>query len=250
MKSTLATEISEVLESFGLNVRERAVYVALLPLGTTTLTPLATASGLPLTTTQSVVGRLIEHGLIAVSQQKSRHLYTAHDPSVLRTILTRRAEEAATIVPDLRKLMAHEPTTTRVRVYQRQRVTDIFNDALRAKSRLVYEIVAAREFQDLIGEKFHFSRRRVRAGVRLRSLRVASREIKRYGPEINRRELREAKILPTELTFKTSLMWWDDTVAVLPPKNEGLAVTISSPAFRETCQQIFDLLWSVSRQYT
>jgi len=86
--------------------------------------------------------------------------------------------------------------------------------------------------------------------VRLRSLRVERREIKKYAPEIDARELREAKFLPRELTFRASIMIWDDTVAFFTPKDEGLAWTVRSSALAETLRQLFDLLWSVSRKMT
>lgn len=249
MKIAAHKEITEVLEAFGLHPKEQTVYLALLPLGATTLTPLARAADLPLTTVQSIVERLVKRGLVAVSKHKSRQVYEAYDPGVLRTILHHQIEEVATIIPDLRQIMGEAPASPRVKVYVRERVADIFHDALRAKSKTVYEIVAARDLQAVLGEKFHFSRRRIRAGVKLQSLRVASQEIKKYTADLNRRELREARFLPRELTFRSSFMWWDDTIAIFSPKSEGLAVTITSPALRETLTQVFKLLWSVSRQF-
>ena len=83
--------------------------------------------------------------------------------------------------------------------------------------------------------------------MRLRSLRVERHEIKRYSKETHARELREAKFLPRELSFKASLMCWDDTVAFFSSNDEGLAWTVESRSIAETVRQLFDLLWSVSR---
>lgn len=241
-------EIGEVLGRFGLNEKEQACYLALLPLGQTSLTPLARASGLPVTTVQSIMGRLADSGLVAVAKRKSRHVYEALDPVVLRRLLERQIEEAAGVIPHLQKLRADEGGVARIRVYYRERMTDVFHQALGAKSRLVREIVAAKDLQDVLGEKFHFTRRRVKAGVRLLSLRVEKREIKKYSGDSHVRELREAKFLPRELSFRTSLMCWDDTVAFFTPKDEGLAWTVESRALAETMRQLFDLLWSVGRR--
>ncbi len=241
-------EIAEVLSRFGLGAKERATYLALLGLGTATLSPLARAAGLPLTTAQSCVARLAELGLVEVAKRKSRHVYAAHDPVVLRRILERQAEEAAGIVPLLQKLKAVDVPQPAIKVYWRDRMTDVFHQALAAKSKLVYEIVAAKDLQDVLGEKFHFTRRRVKAGVRLMSLRVESREIKKYSRAAHARELREAKFLPRELTFRTSVMCWDDTVAFFAAGGEGLAWTVRSPSVAETVRQLFTLLWSVSRK--
>ena len=235
------------MERFGLNDKERAVYLALLPLGETSLTPLARSARLPITTVQSIVARLVDDGLVGVSKRKSRHLYEAHDPVILRRLLERQIEEAAGVIPHLQKLRAEEGGGARIRVYYRERVTDIFHQALAAKSTTIIEIVSPRNIQEILGEKFHFTRRRLKAGVGLRSLRVEAREIKKYSKETHTREKREAKFLPRELNFRASLMCWDDTVAFFSAEDEGLAWTVESRSIAETVRQLFELLWSVGR---
>lgn len=241
-------EIDEVLSRFGLGPNDRAVYLALLPMGLTTLSPVSRAAGLPLTTAQSVLSRLADIGLVKVAKRKSRHAYEAHDPSVLRSIVERQSEELAGIIPVLKKLTTESAAQPKIRVYYRERMTDVFHQALAAKTKTVHEIVAAKELQDVLGERFHFTRRRVAKGVRLMSLRVESREIKRYSAASHARELRDAKFLPKELSFRTSIMFWDDTVAFFTTKDEGLAWTVESRALRETYEQLFLLLWSISRK--
>ena len=127
-------------------------------------------------------------------------------------------------------------------------MTDIFHEALACKSKHVFEIVSAKDFQEIIGERFHFSRQRIKAGVHLKSLRVQATEIKKYSKKTHERELREAKFLSPELTFRCSLMFWDETVAFFTTKDEGLAWTVQSKTLVETYKQIFDLLWSIGRK--
>ncbi len=135
-----------------------------------------------------------------------------------------------------------------MRVYFRERATDIFHEALGTKDKLVYEIISAQDFQAMIGEKFHFTRRRIAAKINLKSLRVEAHEIKKYSAAAHRRELREAKFLPREFAFRSSVMFWDDTVAFFTPKNEGIAWTVQSPAIRTMFSELFEMLWSVSRR--
>ena len=241
-------EIAEVLGRFGLDAKEQAVYLALLPMGAATLSPLARASGLQLTTAQSVTGRLAETGLIEVTKRGSRHVYEAHDPEVLVRILERQAEEAEGIVPVLRKLRSDDAVPAAIRVYWRERRTEIFHQALAAKDKTVHEIVAARDLQEVLGEKFHFTRRRLKAGVKLMSLRVESQEIKRYSRGAHARELREAKFLPREMNFRSSVMFWDDTVAFFGAEREKLAWTVRSASIAEMMRQTFELLWSIGRK--
>jgi sugar-specific transcriptional regulator TrmB len=248
LPSSQQKEINEILEKFGLGQKDCAAYLALLELGQTTVGPLARAINVPVTTAQSVVSRLIKSGLVDVSNNKSRHLYEAHDPVIMKRILERSLQEIGQTIPLLQSLKAEKTGNSKIRVYYRERATDIFHEALGAKDKMVYEIVSARDLQDVLGEKFHFTRRRVTGRVNLKSLRVEAHEIKKYSESAHRRELREAKFLPREFTFRASVMFWDNTVAFFTPKNEGVAWTVQSVAMREMFRQLFDVLWSVSRR--
>lgn len=240
-------EISEVLAQFSLNAKEQAVYLALLQMGQTQLTPLASTASLPATTVQSILARLAREGFIAVTKQKSRGVYEAYDPAVLKKILQERLEDAAGIIPLLKRLQAEKGVAVKIRVHFRERMTDIFQQALQARKKTIYEIVSAKDLQETLGEKFHFTRRRLESGIRLKSLRVESKEIKKYSRDTHIRELREAKFLPRDMDFRANILFWDNTVAFFSSKEEGLACTVESASIREMLTQIFDLLWSVSR---
>lgn len=240
-------EISEVFETLGFNKKDQVVYVALLSLPPSTLTPLARAVRLPVTTVQSVLVRLEKFGVVAVGKRKSRHVYEALDPEALRKLMANRLEEVGNIVPLLNLLKKDAGSDARVKVFYRERMSDIFHAALETKGKLLYEIVSAADIQNILGEKFHLSRRRIAAGVRLKSLRVESREIKKYTPEVDRRELREARFLPREFTFASSVFFWDTTVALFSTAEEGVGVMIESRTLAAMFRQLFDMLWSLSR---
>ena len=241
-------EILETLTEFGLGENEILVYLELLKKGKSTLTPISNELDLPITTIQSILIRLNDQGLIMSSKNKSRTVYEAYDPSIIKTILKRKLDDINTVLPLLRKMknVEDEHLHSNVKVYHRDRVRDVFHQALNCESKLVYEIVSAKDFQEIIGEKFHFSRRRVKDGVRLKSLRVRAHEIKKYSKRTHADELREAKFLPHELDFLGSMMIWDNSVAFFTSKKEGIAIVIESKVLRDMFLQVFELLWSIS----
>ncbi len=241
-------EIGEVLRHFGLNGNEKSAYLALLKLGQGQLVPIAKAAGLAPSTVQAILARLAREGLVQVAKRRSRNVYEAYDPSVLKKILQSRLEEVGNVIPILKRLRQEKGASSpRIRVYFRERMTDIFQQALGAKNKTVYEIVSAADLQEILGEKFHFTRRRLEHGIRLKSLRVEAHEIKQYSRQTHIAELREAKFLPREFSFRANIFFWDDTVAIFGERDEALALTIESSSVRECFQQFFELLWSVSR---
>jgi HTH-type transcriptional regulator, sugar sensing transcriptional regulator len=240
-------EIAEVLGRFGLKAQEQNVYLSLLRLGQSSLSPIARDTRLPLTTVQSIVERLLARQLLNVTLRKSRHLYEAVDPQGLVRIAEHQKNELSTIAPLLESLLHQGGNQARIKVYYNDQMNEIFHEALQAKQKTIYEIVAAKELQDILGERFHFTRKRVAKLINLKSLRIESREIKKYSKRSHVKELRESRFLPKQLTFATSMLVWDQTVAFFTTEGEGLAWTVTSNALTETIMQIFNLLWELSR---
>lgn len=240
------TEITEVLSGFGFNQKDEAVYLALLEMGSATLTPLSRKLSIPVTTIQSTLARLEKRGVVGTTKRKSRSVYEALDPNVFKDLLKEQAVAVAGIVPLLKELKISTSELSTIRVFERDRVAEILNESLKCTDKLVLEIISAKPFQEVIGEKYHYSRRRVKAGIRLNSLRVRSTEIKQYNAARHQHELREARFLPPEMTFEASVLIWDHTVALLSTKSEGAHVMITSPAIALMYRQLFGVLWSVS----
>lgn len=241
-------EIEEVLNQLGLNYKEQAVYLALVRMGASTISPIAKTLKYPVTTVQSILARLEKRGILQVSTRKSRHIYEAGEPEVLKKIIERNLQDVVNIIPLLKKLKTDTGYNAKIKIYYRERMADIFHEALQCQSKLIYEIVSARDFQDILGEKFHFTKRRMKDNVYLKSLRVEKMEIKKYNKTIHARELREAKFLPAEMDFRSSIMIWDDSVAFFSAKDEGLAWVVESRSLSDMMKQMFEMFWSVSRR--
>lgn len=241
-------EVQETLAQMGLSRTEQSAYLTLLELGITTATPLAHALSVPLTTAQSLLQRLATMGIVEVTKQKSRAVYEAKDPHVFKVLLEQRLQDISNIIPILKELRTDKKASASIRVYTRERVADIFLQALSSKQKVVYEIVSAKDLQQVLGERFHFTKRRIEKKIQLKSLRIEAQEVKKYNQKIHERELREARFLPRELTFQCSVMFWDETIAFFTPASEGLAWIVQSAAMVTMQKQLFELLWSISRK--
>lgn len=241
-------EVDEILEEFGLDPKEKLVYLTLLQEGSSSLLPLSNTLHLPPTTVQSILSRLSQKGVIEISKQKSRQHYEALDPNVFKKILEQKLLHMGEILPLLQELKNNSSSKTKIRVFYRERMSDIFHEALASKEKIVYEIVSAKDIQEILGERFHFTKRRVEKNIQLRSLRVESEEIKKYSKDKHRRELREAKFLPRETQFQGSIFFWDNSVAIFSTKSEGIAILIESRVIKTMMSQMFEILWSIGRR--
>lgn len=242
-------EIQEVLNSFGLTQKEQTIYCALLQHGEQTLTPLSKIVKLQPTTLQSILYRLIEKDILYTSKRKSKNIYHAHPPKKFQTIIETQLKEIKNIIPLLKKLENSENhASPKVHVYSKKNTHEVLNKILNCKKKLIREIISAHDFQKLIGEKYHFTKKRCEKNIYLESLRIQSHEIKKYSKKIHSKELREAKFLPKELTFQSSIMIWDNSLAIFSSNKEGMIMIIESESISTMAYEIFELLWSVSRK--
>ncbi len=242
-------ELAELLARFGLGEAEQRAYLALRSLGPTSLSPVAAELGKPVSTVQSIMHRLVKIGIVDVTLRKSRKIFQVSDPTRFTRLAERQLQDASHLI-GLLKMLDPEQTAfpAKVRVYSRERITDIFHRILESKSKHVCEIVSAQDIQEIVGERFHFTKRRVAKGIKLKSLRVETHEIKRYSREAHARELREARFLPAGTAFHASLACWDDMIALYPVRQEGLAVVIQSASLSAMLRELFEILWSISRR--
>lgn len=241
-------EISEVLRNFGLLESEQRAYLTLLQLGRSTASPISQKLNIPLTTAQSLLLRLSGKGLITTSKKKTRAVYEANDPAVLKKLLQQQLQEITGVIPLLQSMQKESGGKSKVAVYSAENINDIFLQALSCKGKVISEIVSAKDMQILLGEKFHFTRRRLEKSIHLKSLRVEAHEIKKYNQAAHQKELREARFLPREFTFKGNIMFWDSSVAIFSPANENLSILVQSEGITLMFQQLFEMLWSVSRK--
>ncbi len=246
--SSRTKEVQEILTSIGLSEAEQKAYLALLELGQAQASPIAKRIGLPLTTCQSILKRLQAKGLAKAHKRLSRSVYEAAEPQTIKTILEQTMREVNGVIPLLASLRKDSYKPAKIQIYDPKRLADLFNQAVNARDKQVYEIVSAKDFQEVLGERFHFTQRRLAAGTHLKSLRVETREIKKYNTAIHAKELREAKFLPREFTFRCSILFWDTTVAFFTTEREGVVWSVESKELALMMRQLFDMLWSVSRK--
>lgn len=243
------TEIRELFDSFGLRPDEQRAYLFLLEHGASSVSPVARGLGKPVSTTQAILARLLLSGVVDVSLRGTRKIFAAAEPERFRHLAERQVQDAV----QLARLLApvHRKAdlmNARVRVFPLERMADVFHLVFKCKQKQVSEIVSARDLQELLGARFHFTNRRVKSGIRLRSLRVEATEIKRYNKISNAHELREARFLPVGTLFRSSLAFFDDTVIFYPAKQEGFALVVESRSLREMIEQVFEILWSMGRR--
>lgn len=126
----------KLLEELGLNKNESAIYLALLPLGTSTAGPLVRNTKFHRQIVYQSLDRLKEIGLVTVALKQRRQHFQASSPRNLVTLVERKREAVEKLLPALLNLQAKSNDRLEVRVLNGQKgffdnLQDIIESAAR-----------------------------------------------------------------------------------------------------------------------
>ncbi len=83
-------ELFETLKSIGLTNGEARVYIALLSLGTSTVSPIVKLSGISSSKVYFILNRLAVKGLVSMSIKEKNRIYSATEPERILDYLEER----------------------------------------------------------------------------------------------------------------------------------------------------------------
>lgn len=112
-------ELLETLKSIGLTNGESKVYVALVSLGTSTVSPIVESSGISSSKVYFILNKLAVKGLVSISIKDKTKIYSSSDPDRIidylderEKIIKNHKKEISKIIPILkskRDMNAHQP---------------------------------------------------------------------------------------------------------------------------------------------
>lgn len=253
--------LSTVLDSLGLNEKEKTVYLHLIQQSSSRPSTLAQRLGLPRTTVQNVLLRLERLGLAMKITEEKVQRYCAEHPSKLLIDLQKRRNEAVSkldrteselksILPQLLGMMHSAKSIPQVRFYRgREGAREVLHDTLRSNTELkdfanidaMFEV-----FQDINDE---YVARREKSKVTKRSLLLDTPfarqvyESGKYSPKSHK----GYKWIPSELyPFTIEMNIYDGRVSYLTYVKEDLiGVIIENDHIYKMHDSMWNLLWDL-----
>ena len=240
---------NELLEKFGLSEKEAQVYLALLELGTASVSDIGVEAKINRTTCYDILESLIQDGLVIYVKEKTKH-YTAEDPELLIAFLEKKsknfnekAQEAKKILPQLKGIYNAAPRKPKVMYFEGDDgIINMYEDSLTSKTDILSWLntetttkFSAKYFSD-------YYKRRAKKGIHIKAI-VNNVPISR---EINRRnkaEDREMRLIPKEMmNIVPECYIYDNKVAYMSIE-ERFGVMIESKDIAEAQRRIYELAW-------
>lgn len=241
---------ADVLKELGLSPNEARIYEALLELGESSITEIATRTNIHRRNVYDAVNRLVDKGVITpvIGDKESR--YAPVEPNKFFEMVEEKRTKLEEILPAMQKLFSEKKTTEGVFVYSGiEGLKNIQRDALGARG-FIYSIggkgfyLDPHPHKDLMAESF--LRATKKRNIRLQILLDATTK-DQYKPE-PRLGNSEFRFLPKEYSSPGVVDVYNDRVVISlgnldQPSKDFTAFMIISERLAESYKQWFQFMW-------
>lgn len=242
-------DIKQSLEELGLGKTKADVYLATLEVGSGTAEAIGRRAGIPRTTAHEVLQQLLPKGLVSVTKQGRRNIYTAESPKQLQHLLHEQENTLLSILPNLLSLHNTSADRPRVRFYEgTEGIRTVFEDTLKSKTKTLSAILSIQDIDKVAGARWfaNYTDHRVKSGRRLHVIRSNETEVGDKYPS-SKKENREVHYAHPGMIFNLSIYLYDNKVAFFGTTKEPYAMLVESDDLHQTLLNLFEVLWQVTR---
>ncbi len=237
-------KVNKILEKLGLNNKEALVYEALLELGSGGGQQIAVKAGLPKSTTYDILKTLSKNGLVNIYLKGKKRYFSAQDPNILKDKIEKQTELINKFLPDIQAVYNTRLVKPKVRFYEGKQGVDIVIKEILKEARELWAIGSAEEIFTKLNDYFpEFAKKRAHKKIPLKVLLKESEkaeERKRLGQQ----ELRQVKIIKTQIEFKSLIWLWQNKLAMITLGDDLMVVVIESKEIVNTWRVMFEGIWN------
>lgn len=239
------------LISTGLDDQRASLYLAALSKAEATAGELAHDISMGRTAVYDNLRVLKERGYVHEIRRGKRKVYIPTHPRELYKKFDSQRQQLKDLLPDFLSLYSETGSQPFVQLFQGPYAArEVYEDILAtaksgysyfSPSQLTLQVVDRSYIRDWV-------QRRVKKGITSRSLRVKAQDVAGeplFNDEI--KYLRQIRYIPTYVDLKASIYIYEKNIGVISTLKEGTAFIIHSADLSFSLLQIFNFLWSVSK---
>ncbi|MFA5155580.1 MAG: helix-turn-helix domain-containing protein [Patescibacteria group bacterium] len=238
----------QLLQKIGFSQNEAKVYLAALESGLDSAQNIAKRANLQRTTTYSVLGYLVEKGVIGQSRIRNKTRYKAEAPDKLLSLVNNLRQEIEKKLPELEALYNGGETKPRILFYEgKSAIQNIYDDTLREKPSEILEWNTDAYFDYPTVDPVYIAKR---MALNIRAKRIAGAGSRWHSKHkgYDQSELSETVIVPKDIFWPgIEVNIYNDKVAFLNYAEE-MSVIIESKAIAEAMRQAYQLSWEGAKK--
>lgn len=241
--------IKDLFLKLGFNEKEADIYLTLNTLGPCLASTLAKKCGIKRTSIYDILNRLIEKNLISIVKQGNNSFYIADDPKKILLYEKERIQIAENVSHLLLAQREHQEEIG-IQYYQGfEGFQEIYDDILTTSTQ---EIVGWMNFDFFLpaippSKEVAWTKKRIKQKIKGR-LFVTDGEIGKKMERESMKLFREIRIIPKELSFKSSCMIYHDSITFFDNQKFVVGIRIRHPELAKMLKHIFEMQWETTNQ--
>jgi sugar-specific transcriptional regulator TrmB len=244
------------LIDFGLSEKEAKVYLALLELGSGSVSEIARRARVTRTNTYHLLNALQSYGLVSSSENKAaKSVFSAEKPERLIYMMREKMNEAERRYADVKELMPqiksiyHNPDQKlSVRYYEGvEGIITAYEDTLTAKTKILGYASVEHQHSFFPGYFPEYYQRRTQKKIPVECFLAETKDSLRI-KSLDKKQLRNTYIIPTRFQISPEINIYDDKIAILSLQ-EKFGVIIESREVADAFRKMFTLAYERSEQY-
>jgi len=238
-------QLDRLLQQMGFSKNETRVYLSALGLGVTSAQQIAKQAELPRTTVYSVLGYLLERGVVAKTVHQGKMRFLAEPPEKLLFILNELKNQVEKSLPELGALYNQGETKPKIVFYEgKGAIKKMFDDTLEVKPKeiLMWNTDSYFDF-DRYGHDKHYIEKRTRLGIRAKRICGEGSRWHTKNKPHDKEELSETLVVPKDVFWPGIEVNIYANKVVFMNFAENNGIIVESKAIADAMRQVYHLSW-------
>lgn len=243
-------ELTTLLTELGLSEKEAEVYLALLQLGSSTVTPISEKAGVKRTSIYNFIDRLVSLGLVTKSSIRGRDHFQAASPERLFELQQDRLVRLKRALPELLSLYSSPARKPRISYFEGpEQVRNIVSEETRCRKKALY-IWTGASMVEMVGGVEHMTeidRTRIENNVWVYTVRFKHKDLAYSLSAQGKKFKRELRFAPPSVDLTMGVGIYDTgKVGFFSSRKENFGILIESGELSQLMTTLFGLLWDRS----
>ena len=239
-----------ILEDLGLTQAEIKIYMTLLELGSSTAGKILKKSKLQNSVMHRALNSLIEKSIINYILEGRRKIYQATDPEHFYNFIDEKKSRFTDILPELKKKQKLAKKKEKATVYKGIRgIKEIYSLMISQKSKEYNTFGGGIQVTyQVMGETWWKNLHTRRIANKLKSRQVFDESIRKFGKELDKRQLSQVKFLPKQFAQLTETVIVGNKVAIIVFTENPYGFLIEDKIVTDSYRKQFELLWKMAKK--
>ena len=243
-------QINQLLQKLGFSSNESKVYLAALESGLASAQTIAKKANVRRTTCYSVLGYLVNRGVVGKTKHKDKTKFLAEPPERLLSLIREIENGIKQALPELDAIYNKKETKPKILFYEGgDAVWKVYEDTLKEKPRTIL-MWNNQEFFEKFGDRKYVNYIPQRVALGIGAKRIASKgstwDTKHR--HLDKKELSETIIVPKEIFDPhIEVNIYNNKLAFMNYA-ENMAIIIESKAIADAMRQAYELSWKGAEQ--